>query len=92
MKWVKQRASTVGRRREIEMTLERGREEKERAGEQSSGVGEEEVLQGLYAERQTELYRPDPIIDVSLSGFRNIDHGTDFFLSRAKFPRMILET
>ena len=64
MKWVKQRASTVNRRREIEMALEREREEKEKAGEPSSGVGEEEVLQGLYAESQTEIYRPEPIVDV----------------------------
>lgn len=64
MKWVKQRASTVNRKREIEMALERGREEKERAGEPSSGLGEEEVLQGLYAESQTELYKPEPIVDV----------------------------
>ena len=64
MKWVKQRASTVNRRREIEMTLEREREERERAGQPSSGVGEEEVLQGLYAESQTELYVPEPIVDV----------------------------
>jgi xeroderma pigmentosum group C-complementing protein len=64
MKWVKQRASTVSRRREIEMMLERGREERDRAGEPSSGVGEEEVMQGLYAESQTELYKPDPIVDV----------------------------
>ena len=66
LKWVKQRASTVNRKREIEMALERGREERQRAGEQSSGVGEDsEMLQGLYAENQTELYRPKPIVDVS---------------------------
>lgn len=64
MKWVKQRASTVNRRREIEMALERGREDKERLGESSSAAGEEEVLQGLYAESQTELYIPAPIVDV----------------------------
>lgn len=63
MKWVKQRASTVNRKREIEMALEKGREEKERTGEPSSAV-EEEVLQGLYAESQTELYCPEPIVDV----------------------------
>lgn len=61
MKWVKQRASTVNRKREIEMAMERGREELE-----GSGGGEEsEVLQGLYAESQTEVYRPRPIVDVS---------------------------
>ncbi|KAF7980649.1 hypothetical protein HWV62_37466 [Athelia sp. TMB] len=75
MKWVKQRASTVNRRREIEMTLEREREEKERAGQPSSGVGEEEVLQGLYAESQTELYVPEPIVDgkIPKNDFGNID-------------------
>jgi len=65
MKWVKQRASTVNKRREIEMALERGRGE--RAGEPSSGVSEEEVMQGLYAESQTELYIPEPIIDVRVA-------------------------
>ena len=64
MKWVKQRASTVSRRREIEMVLERGREERERAGEPSSGVGEQEMMQGLYAESQTEVYKPEAIVDV----------------------------
>jgi xeroderma pigmentosum group C-complementing protein len=63
MKWVKQRASTVNRKREIEMALEQGRGETV-GGEPSSGVGEEEIMQGLYAESQTELYKPEPIIDV----------------------------
>lgn len=49
MKLVKQRAVTVHRRRVIEMAQQDG----------------EEILQGLYSEVQTELYRPQPIIDVS---------------------------
>jgi len=64
MKWVKQRASTVNRRREIEMVLERGREERERVSGPGSGVGEEDAMQGLYAESQTELYKPEQIVDV----------------------------
>lgn len=61
LKWVKQRASTINRKREIEMAMEREREE--RGG---AGMGEEsEMLQGLYAENQTELYTPKPIVDVS---------------------------
>lgn len=57
MKWVKQRAATVNRQRELELALEIHR-----------GVGgnDEGVMQGLYACSQTELYRPDPVIDVSL--------------------------
>lgn len=51
MKLVKQRAVTIHRRREIEVAGERG---------------ETEVMQGLYAERQTEQYVPDPVINVGL--------------------------
>lgn len=61
MKWVKQRASTVSRRREIEAALERGREHAARIGDDGS---QSEALQGMYSEAQTELYRPPPVIDV----------------------------
>lgn len=59
MKMVKQRAVTIHRRRLIEMAQQEG----------------DEVLQGLYSEAQTELYRPDPIVDVSLpyGGWRVTD-------------------
>lgn len=53
MKFVKQRAMTINRKRAIELAQQEG----------------EESMQGLYAESQTELYRPDPVIDVSLSLF-----------------------
>lgn len=75
MKCVKQRASTVSRRREIEVMLERGREERERMGEPSSVGGEDQMMQGLYAESQTEMYKPEPITDgkIPKNDFGNID-------------------
>lgn len=50
MKWVKQRAVTLQKRRAQELSI------------QESG---EAIQQGLYAEHQTEVYRPPPIKDVS---------------------------
>jgi hypothetical protein len=58
MKWVKSRAATVNKRREIEMALEISR---------SNGADDdagEDVMQGLYALSQTELYKPPPVVDV----------------------------
>lgn len=59
MKWVKQRAVTVGRKRELEVLRE--------AGAANEIGGGEEVMQGLYAERQTEVYVPEPVVDVSVT-------------------------
>ena len=53
LKYVKQRAATLNRRRELEI----------RAGMEGSN-GSSDVMQGLYAERQTEIYIPPPVIDV----------------------------
>lgn len=53
LKYVKQRAVTLTRRRELEFRA---------GGEGAHGSGE--VMQGLYAERQTERYIPPPVIDV----------------------------
>lgn len=53
MKWVKQRAVTLQKRRAQELSM------------QESG---EAIQQGLYAETQTEVYRPPPIKDVCFSG------------------------
>lgn len=53
MKWVKVRAVTLGRRRAIGI-----------AGEDNLVEGEG-AMQGLYAESQTELYRPPPVTNVS---------------------------
>ena len=98
LKWVKQRAVTVNKKRAIELALADQRERaaasastsKKPAGEgdgdvegdgaeelvlswdagggQPPGDGfasEEGVMQGLYAEHQTELYKPPPVVDVS---------------------------
>jgi xeroderma pigmentosum group C-complementing protein len=51
LKMVKQRAVTVHRRRAIEMAQQDG----------------EEVTQGLYSEMQTELFVPDPVVNVSVA-------------------------
>jgi xeroderma pigmentosum group C-complementing protein len=56
MKWVKQRAVTVNKKRAIEMAL----------AERGDG-SEDNIMQGLYAQSQTELYVPDPIVDVSVT-------------------------
>lgn len=50
LKWVKQRAVTLQKRRAQELSM------------QESG---ESIQQGLYAEWQTEIYRPPAIKDVS---------------------------
>lgn len=49
MKWVKQRAVTIHRRRAMELAQQEG----------------EEMLQGLYSEAQTEQYVPEPVVDVT---------------------------
>ncbi|KAG5337956.1 hypothetical protein C0989_008578 [Termitomyces sp. Mn162] len=69
LKMVKVRAGTINRMRELEVMKDELRE----AGEPSMGVGE--TMQGLYARRQTELYKPDPVIDgkVPKNNFGNID-------------------
>ena len=54
LKWVKQRAVTI---------------QKRRAQELAKQEGGEDVQQGLYAEWQTELYRPPPIKDVGRTQF-----------------------
>ena len=103
LKWVKQRAVTVNKKRAIEVALAdrrertasasgsarasasasvngQGEEGKEDFGDAGLGrddglavagegfAAEDGVMQGLYAEHQTELYRPPPIVDVSVFG------------------------
>jgi len=55
LKYVKQRAATLNRRRELET----------RANAEGADGGNG-VMQGLYAERQTERYVPPPVVDVRL--------------------------
>ncbi|KAJ3787651.1 hypothetical protein GGU10DRAFT_426726 [Lentinula aff. detonsa] len=97
MKYVKLRASTIGRRREIEMIKEGMKDmqertkvqevngvigihvdelgSEERVGTPGRANAEGEIMQGLYARNQTELYVPDPVIDgiVPKNQFGNID-------------------
>ena len=49
LKWVKQRAVTLQKRRAQELAVQEG---------------QDPIQQGLYAESQTEVYRPPPIVDV----------------------------
>ena len=92
LKWVKQRAVTVNKKRAIEMVLadqrDRASTSKSASASPSKGgldeigvlavdvdsgniergegfAAEEGIMQGLYAEHQTELYKPPPIVDVS---------------------------
>ena len=62
LKRVKARASTINKKREWEMMKERGAAQ----GTVDGAEGASEMLtQGLYALWQTELYVPNPVIDVS---------------------------
>jgi xeroderma pigmentosum group C-complementing protein len=60
LKWVKQRAVTIQKRRAQELAM------------QESG---ESLQQGLYAQHQTEVYTPPPIQDgkIPMNSFGNID-------------------
>ncbi|OSD07353.1 Rad4-domain-containing protein, partial [Trametes coccinea BRFM310] len=107
LKWVKQRAVTVNKKRAIEMALADQRERAASASGSASvskqpGAGDEGdagdalelswdagggstpgegfasedgVLQGLYAEHQTEIYKPPPVVNgkVPKNDFGNID-------------------
>ncbi|ODN81917.1 hypothetical protein L202_02261 [Cryptococcus amylolentus CBS 6039] len=59
LKWIKQRAVTLEKRRRMELAKEQG----------------EEMEQGLYAEWQTEVYVPPAIVDgvIPRNSFGNID-------------------
>lgn len=84
MKMVKQRAVTISRQREMELALECAK------AEGQSG-GDEEVMQGLYALSQTELYKPDPIRDVRATHL-NYDISSIAVLCRVKYEKMSLAT
>ncbi|KAJ6611382.1 hypothetical protein B0H10DRAFT_2056390 [Mycena sp. CBHHK59/15] len=80
MKLVKMRASTLGRMREVEVLREGLRKANGGGGEQGEGSAERrakewgnEVMQGLYAFSQTELYVPDPVGKIPKNNFGNID-------------------
>ncbi|PIL22401.1 hypothetical protein GSI_15089 [Ganoderma sinense ZZ0214-1] len=99
LKWVKQRAVTVNKKRAIEMALADQRDRASTSKSASSAKGldetgvlavdvdsgnvengegfaaEEGIMQGLYAEHQTELYKPPPVVDgkVPKNDFGNLD-------------------
>ncbi|KAJ3902779.1 hypothetical protein F5879DRAFT_202447 [Lentinula edodes] len=104
MKYVKLRASTIGRRREIEMIKEGMKDiqektkgangvigihvdelvDEERAGTSGNADTGGEIMQGLYARNQTELYVPDPVVDgiIPKNQFGNIDLYVNTMLPR----------
>ncbi|KAI0301205.1 hypothetical protein B0F90DRAFT_1628752 [Multifurca ochricompacta] len=64
LKHIKQRVATLNRRRELEI----------RAHAEGANSNDD-VMQGLYAEKQTEIYAPPPVIDgkIPKNNFGNID-------------------
>ncbi|KAH9985042.1 hypothetical protein BJV74DRAFT_946268 [Russula compacta] len=82
LKYVKQRAVTLNRRRELEIRAD---------AEGANGGGNGGVMQGLYAETQTERYIPPPVIDgrIPKNDFGNIDLYTPSMLpaGAAHIPR-----
>ncbi|KZT11843.1 Rad4-domain-containing protein [Laetiporus sulphureus 93-53] len=76
MKWVKQHAMTVNKQRAIEMALDARRERAAQGLPEAEGFGSEDgVMQGLYAESQTELCIPEPVVNgkIPRNDFGNID-------------------
>lgn len=59
LKTIKARAGTLNKQRELEVF----RDELRDAGHDVEGSGGD-VMQGLYARFQTEVYIPEPIVDV----------------------------
>lgn len=92
LKMGKIRAATLNKKRAIEMAVienERG------GGEEGGGEG---VMQGLYAEWQTEPFVPEPVVDVSSISIifgvlvvLTLPH-LENLMCRAKYQRTILET
>ncbi|KAG7091277.1 hypothetical protein E1B28_010326 [Marasmius oreades] len=76
-KLIKIRASTINRQREIELMKEGLPEAgmSTSVGTDVNGKDSGEVMQGLYARRQTEQFVPDPVVDgkVPKNSFGNID-------------------
>jgi len=64
LKMVRVRAGTVNKQREIEL-VKQAVSDNRRDGGGSGGGDDGVMMQGLYARSQTEVYVPDPIIDVS---------------------------
>jgi len=84
LKYVKQRAATLNRRRELEIRADA-----------EGADGSNGAMQGLYAEGQTEVYIPPAVVDVR-SRFTHSQEG--FFIHegvnrcRERFRKTTLET
>jgi hypothetical protein len=87
LKYVKQRAATLNRRRELEIRAD--------AEGASGGSG---VMQGLYSEAQTEKYTPPPVVDVRFfvsmfsDGFLIHEGANSIGQRRERFRRTTLGT
>lgn len=94
-KMVKVRPNTINKMRELEVLKDdlkvAGRDSPSEEGPPSSVVAGE-VMQGLYAFSQTEIFIPDPVIDVStcLCAFLNWGFAESAYENRALFRRIIL--
>jgi xeroderma pigmentosum group C-complementing protein len=70
MKMVKVRPNTINKMRELEVLKDdlkvAGKDSPAPSGEGSSSAVAGDVMQGLYAFSQTEIYIPVPVIDVSI--------------------------
>lgn len=70
LKMIRVRAGTLNKLREIELVkqvVNDNRREAGGGGDSGGGGGGDNgiMMQGLYARSQTEVYVPDPILDVS---------------------------
>ena len=67
MKMIKMRAGTVNRMRELEVLKDGLRvagQDAPNSHDEGPSSAAAEIMQGLYAYSQTEVYVPDPVIDV----------------------------
>lgn len=86
MKWVKQRAVTVNKKRAIEVAMG---DRYGGGGPEDDGVGsEKDVMQGLYSQSQTELYKADPVVDVSVFLFQPSPQVLMFHAGRCSEKRL----
>lgn len=87
LKFIKLRAGTVSKMRELEV-LKEGLKEAGAADGDAAG----EMMQGLYARSQTEMYQPDPVVNVRFC-FSSPSLGPrSHWMDRVKSLRTILAT
>ena len=80
MKMVKMRAGTVNRMRELEVLkddLKVAGHDGPNGHDEGTSSAAGEIMQGLYANSQTEPFVPDPVIDVGFSPLSKLLPGLD---------------